>query len=171
MKRIPPENLTIAHDIPPGTSHLPNPQITDKTPILALSVGSALLNLFSQHYQSQYKVGIVEWRIMAVLSNESNIRQRDICDALSADKAAVSRALTKLQVKCLIAGKDGEWPNRRKYWQLTPAGLALHDVMLDDSKTLNQMLLKGIPDQQVLITYHTLQQLQDNVQQYALSEE
>ncbi len=170
MKRIPPDNLKIAHAPLTEEPHITSPKTINETPILALSVGTALLNLFSQHYQNQYGIGIVEWRIMAVLNNEPDIRQRDICNTLSADKAAISRGLTKLKEKCLIVGTDTQWPNRRKYWQLSPAGDALHNVILKDSEQINQVLLKGIPIQQVLTTYHTLQQLQVNVQQYTLSE-
>ena len=164
MKRLSPEHLSVTHTQPIQQADSVDVAVLDTTPTLTVNVGVSLLNLFSQHYQSLYGIGIVEWRVMAVLAETPEIRLKTICEALIADKGAVSRALGKLNDKGLITGKQDQWHTCRRYWHLTPGGQALHDVIFAESQRLNQALLKDIPHDQLSVVHQVLQQLQTNMQ-------
>ena len=106
---------------------------------------------------------------MTVLSQKSGVRLKDICNTLMADKAAISRALVKLHDKRLVTVKEDMWHKRSKQWKLTPAGLALHDVILKETNQISHSIMNGIPIEQVQILHDTLQQLDQNIQKYSHS--
>ena len=164
MKRLSPEHLNVTQAQPIQPADAIDLAVLNTTPTLTVNVGVSLLNLFSQHYQSLYAIGIVEWRVMAVLAETPEIRLKTICEALIADKGAVSRALGKLNDKGLITGKQDQWHTCRRYWHLTPGGQALHDVIYAESQRLNQALLKDISHDQLSVVHQVLQQLQTNMQ-------
>lgn len=167
MKRISPKHLSVTHAQNTQQADTTDTIMLDETPTLTVNVGTSLLSLFSQHYQGSYGIGIVEWRVMTTLATAPDSRLKTICVALAADKGGVSRALGKLREKGLITGEKDQWHTCRRYWHLTPAGLALHDVIFAESQRLNKALLKNIPPDQVSILHQTLQQLQHNMQAYA----
>ena len=101
---------------------------------------------------------------MSALAETPDSRLKTICDALIADKGAVSRALGKLKEKGLITGKNDQWHTCRRYWYLTPAGQALHDVIFAESQRLNKALLNNVSHEQISVLHQVLQQLQYNIQ-------
>ena len=140
-----------------------------EAPSIILNIGTQLLTLFSQRYQYFYSIGIVEWRVMTVLSQESNVRLKDICTVLIADKAAISRALAKLHEKRLVTAKEDQWHKSVKQWNLTPAGLALHDVILEETNQLSYDIMDGVPAEHVQILHSTFKKLNENIQKHSHS--
>lgn len=134
---------------------------------LILSIGTQLSTLFSQRYQHFYNLGIVEWRVMTVLSQKPNVRLKDICNVLIADKAGISRALVKLHEKRLVSVEEDQWHKSSKQWQLTPGGLALHDVILEETNQLSCNVMDGISTEHVQILHNTLKQVNKNIQKHS----
>lgn len=163
MKRLLPEHLSVTHAQKAQQANTIDVTILEGTPTLTANIGISLLNLFSQHYQSLYGIGVVEWRVMAALAEAPDSRLRTICDALIADKGAVSRALGKLKEKGLITGKNDQWHTCHKYWRLTPAGRALHDVIFTENQRLNEALLNNVSHEQISVFHQVLQQLKYNI--------
>ena len=147
-------------------SHSPSAQFNEEMTTLAISTGNNLLIFFSQHYKRLYDVGIVEWRIMRLLAKQPNLRLVTICNALMADKSGMSRALSSLQEKRLVKTKDNQWNKRSKFWQLTPAGYALNEVIAKENNKVSEDIMVGIPTEHALLLRSTFQKLNDNIEQY-----
>jgi DNA-binding MarR family transcriptional regulator len=81
----------------------------------------------SELYRRKYDIGIVEWRLMALLANEPWIQASRVDAVVGMDKAAVSRGVRPLEQRGLIQTRPNEVDPRRKEMALTPEGRKLHD--------------------------------------------
>lgn len=81
-------------------------------------------------YRRHFGVGIIEWRVMALLAIEPGITAARVCQVIGLDKAPASRALATLRARGLVAERQDARDQRRRLASLTPAGLALHDRII-----------------------------------------
>lgn len=119
---------------------------------------SALANRISQSlavkYSKQYGISVQEWRILAVLGEETKLSAVAITNRIAMDKVAVSRAVKRLIEKGLVIkhldGKDQRSHELalsnegiEMYQQLVPIALE-HEQLVTDNLTLKekQSLLK-----------------------------
>ena len=93
-------------------------------------------------YRTRFGVGIVDWRIMALLACEAWIASARICEATGLDKAAVSRSLAVLQKKGLVETKFQGENRRRRFLALTPEGIELHDRIVVIARRREDNLLR-----------------------------
>lgn len=108
-----------------------------------IRINNSLSRGASQKYREEFGIGIVEWRVMAMLAIEPKIHAVRICHVISTDKGQVSRALVSLNdadlAECEIVSADV----RKKKWQLTKAGCALHDQILLSALERERKLIAG----------------------------
>lgn len=128
-------------------------------------LGNNLQSKFSHFFQYQYDIGVVEWRVLIVLARSPTITMSQITEIISMDKAAVSRALSKLDEKRLVQASTKGTNARSKLWQLTPAGIALHDVILKAAVKFIQTILKGIPEESLEIMTESMKTMQQNLKE------
>ena len=81
------------------------------------------------------------------------------------DKAAVSRALTKLGEKRLAKAEVDKDNQRSKSWQLTPAGSALHDVVQAEYLKLQSEIFAGIEEAEMSQACDVLNSIKSNLDQ------
>ena len=112
-------------------------------PFLLVSVGNAMTRSASRAYLARFGVGVTEWRILANLAAWPGITARSICATSSLDKAAVSRAVTTLAQRGLLAINETD-DRRERRLTLSPAGAELHDRMLDVALERETRTLDGI---------------------------
>ena len=94
-------------------------------------------------YRKRFGVGIVDWRIMALLAVEPWIVAGRICDVIGIDKAAVSRSVALMQQKGLVETRFQDNNQRRQYIALTLKGIELHDAMVQVAHEREEALLAG----------------------------
>lgn len=128
-------------------------------------LGNNLQSKFSNFFQRQYEIGVVEWKMLTTLAREPNVTMSQITEEIGIDKAAVSRALSKLAEKRLIIATTACTNARSKLWQLTPAGTALHDVIFKANMKNIQEILKGIPRESLAVMSEVMETIEHNIQQ------
>ena len=100
----------------------------------------------SATYRPRFGVGLTDWRVLAALGAEPWIASARIAQACGLDKAAVSRSLAALRAAGLVEG-DGGAARRGDLLALTPAGLALHDRLVEAATERERGLLEGFSSQ------------------------
>lgn len=125
-------------------------------------MGNTLQSLFSQFFQRQYDIGAVEWRMLVVLAKEPEITMSRVTEIIEMDKAAVSRALAKLDDKRLVTTSVVGTNARSKLWRLSPAGIALHDVILGATVEYIKQVLKDIPNESLEIMSDVMKKMKAN---------
>ncbi|MGO9740778.1 MAG: MarR family winged helix-turn-helix transcriptional regulator [Roseiarcus sp.] len=94
-------------------------------------------------YRRRFGVGIVEWRLMALLAVEPWIPASRICEVIGMDKAGVSRSVRFMQSQGLVDTRYRGNNQRRQFIALTPAGIALHDRIAVVARQREERLLTG----------------------------
>lgn len=117
--------------------------LSSYVPYFLTAISNAVSRGASRLYLREFGVGIIEWRVMAMLAVEPGIMANRIGAVVSLDKAAVSRSLKILEDMGLIASATSSDPRRRSY-ALTPEGEALHDRIMHVALQRETRLLAGM---------------------------
>lgn len=119
------------------------------TPALLAILNNKLSRGASKLYLRTFGVGITEWRSLAVLAIEPDIPAARVAEVTGMDRAAVSRALAKLQADRLVLHEASSSDTRRKSWRLSRAGTELHARILTVALRRENALLDGLSDDEV----------------------
>ncbi|KFX71724.1 MarR family transcriptional regulator [Pseudomonas taeanensis MS-3] len=103
----------------------------------------------SQCYRKHFGIGVVEWRMLSMLSVENDITANRICQVIGLDKSAVSRSLQALEAARHVTSKADSRDARRNTVSLTPSGRALHDRVLKVALERERRLLSGLSPEEV----------------------
>ena len=122
-------------------------------PALITFIANKLSRSATTFYQKRFGVNVTEWRIMSLLAIEPGIPASRICHVIGFDKGPVSRTLTMMQNRDLIAIRTDPRDGRSHSISLTTKGRATHDKVivaaLDRERRLLSCLNKS--EQEVLI--------------------
>lgn len=103
----------------------------------------------SQCYRKHFGIGIVEWRLLALLAVEQQISANRMVQVIGLDKSAVSRALQLLERQRLIT-IDTDLKDARRYTvSLTVSGQELHNRVLVVALERERLLLAGLSAEEV----------------------
>src|SRR6478609_7898308 len=72
-------------------------------PAFITFIANKLSNSATVFYQTQFGVNVTEWRIMSLLAIEPGIPASRICQVIGFDKGPVSRTLSMLESRGLVA--------------------------------------------------------------------
>lgn len=122
-----------------------------------LSTGASL------SYRKHFGIGVVEWRLIALLAVEDKITANRICQVIGLDKSAVSRALQTLEAAGRIGGQVDSKDARRYTVSLTAEGKALHDRVLKVALERERRLLSDLSPAEVDTLVDLLGRLQTKV--------
>jgi DNA-binding MarR family transcriptional regulator len=103
----------------------------------------------SRLYLKRFGIGIIEWRIMAMLAIEPGIPPARITQVIGLDKGAVSRESRRLEEKGYLAVEDDADNPRRKKLALTPSGYELHDQIIQVALERERRLLSDLSEDEV----------------------
>lgn len=103
----------------------------------------------SRLYLKRYEIGIIEWRVMAMLAVEPRISPVRICQIIGLDKGAVSREMRKLEAKGYLTVDEDPESTRRRTLELTPKGYTIHDEIIRTALERERRLLKGLTADEV----------------------
>jgi DNA-binding MarR family transcriptional regulator len=123
-----------------GVAHLErNSSVT----FLMIAIGNKIVASASQAYMRRYHIGIMEWRVMALLAAEPGITATDIAQLSGVTAGSVSRAIQALKRRRYLEVRNDRADNRRMFLKLTAAGRALHDRVVVSSLARERLLLTG----------------------------
>lgn len=118
-------------------------------PFLLNAVSSAWQRQTSAIYRHDFDLGIVDWRVMAMLNIEPEITANRVCEVIRVDKAAVSRALKVLEARGLATATATGSDARRRSWALTDAGQEIHSEILAIALEWEARMLADIPPRDI----------------------
>jgi DNA-binding MarR family transcriptional regulator len=132
-------------------------------PALLTFLANKLATGASSTYRKHFGVGVVEWRVIALLAVEDNITANRICQVIGLDKSAVSRSLQMLEASGRISGQVDSKDGRRYAVSLTPEGKALHDRVLKVALERERRLLSDFSPEEVDTLVNLLSRMQGTV--------
>jgi DNA-binding MarR family transcriptional regulator len=132
-------------------------------PALLTFLANKLSRSGSALYRRHFGVGIIEWRILAMLAVEPAIPASRICQVIGLDKGPVSRSLALMERRGLVAVRADRTDTRRRLAALTEAGKALHDRILAVALERERRLLSCLSSEQRADLVDLLNRLHDNL--------
>jgi DNA-binding MarR family transcriptional regulator len=122
---------------------------------LLIAIGNKIVAGASQTYMRHFRIGIMEWRVMALLAADPGITGKDISRLSGVTPGSVSRAINTLKKLRYLESSNDQWDNRRSFLSLTSAGRALHDRVIISSLAREKRLLTGFSttEHQALLGY------------------
>lgn len=117
----------------------------------------------SDAYQKNFGIGIMEWRVLAILAIHKDCSVQFITDIIGLDKGAVSRALKKLEDKKYISIKEDEFNKRAYIINITKLGRVLHDEVFDYSMQREAKLLSKLNGSEIEELFKYLKYLKEMI--------
>ncbi len=105
----------------------------------------------SRLYLKRFDIGIIEWRVMAMLAIEPDIPPARITHVIGIDKASVSRESRKLEQKGYLTVADDPTNLRRKTLALTDLGYEVHDRIIEVALERERRLLSDLSDDEIAV--------------------
>lgn len=113
-----------------------------------LSVAAnAVSTRISQSYRKRFKLKVPEWRLIAILAEQTRMTPQDIGRAGELDKITVSRAAATLIRRGLVAQDRNPEDGRSHYLLLTAEGRKLYEQVAPAAKALEADLMAGWSDE------------------------
>lgn len=106
----------------------------------------------SAYFRRRYGIGIVEWRIIAVLGFQSPLSSQELAQRTDVDKAAVSRSLRSLEALELIRLKRTGSSSPRKLIYITDKGREIRERAMEDTLRRQEMVFADL-DPEKLATF------------------
>jgi DNA-binding MarR family transcriptional regulator len=113
-------------------------------PSFITSIANKWSRSSSALYRRKYDLGMVEWRLMALLAIEPWIQASRVDAVVGMDKAAVSRSVPVLEERGIIQTRPNQVDSRRREMALTPAGRRLHDEIAALALARQEQLLASL---------------------------
>ena len=123
--------------------------------VLVTFAGNRLTREATRAYQAEFGIGVMDWRMLVMLTRSPGCSVAQAARLTGIDKAAVSRSLQRLESTGLAQSEVQSGDERRKSWSLTPKGQDLHGKILPRALERQQDLLKGFTPEETaqFITY------------------
>ncbi|HVL09247.1 MAG TPA: MarR family winged helix-turn-helix transcriptional regulator [Burkholderiaceae bacterium] len=119
----------------------------------------------SQHYLSEFNIGIEVWRCLVLLAVESEVSAQQVSRVIGMDKAAVSRCFKSMNDQGYITFGLDAMDGRVRLARLTPKGRTLHDDVLQVALARERAFLSVLSDAEVNTLIELLKRLHENLPQ------
>ena len=126
-------------------------------------IANKLSNSATVFYQRNFGVNVTEWRIMSLLAIEPGIPASRICSVIGFDKGPVSRNLSVLQKRGLVAIRTAPDDGRTHAISLTPRGRAIHDKVIMAAFERERRLLSCLKKDEREVLIDLLRRLHENL--------
>ena len=133
-------------------------------PALLTFLTNKLSSSASACYRKHFGIGIVEWRLLAMLAVEQNISANRMVQVIGLDKSAVSRALQLLERSGHIIIEVDAEDARRYTVSLTASGQELHDRVLVTALERERRLLATLSIEEVDVLIGLLHKMSDQLE-------
>jgi len=103
----------------------------------------------AQVYRERFSLSRDDWRVLAALADQGEVRAADVKDRTTLDKMQVSRALARLEAAGVVARAAD--PNDGRAWRvrLLPAGTALYRKIVPMVQAREEYLLSDLTPQEL----------------------
>jgi DNA-binding MarR family transcriptional regulator len=140
------------------SSGQPSLRVMDRdasVPFLLVAVSNKVVASASQAYMRDYGLGIMEWRVMALLAGDPGITGKDISRLSGVTAGSVSRAINTLRRRGYLKVSSDATDNRRSFLKLNSGGMALHDRVIVSALKREALLLTGFApgERQALLSH------------------
>ncbi len=115
-------------------------------PFLVAALGNRLSAIASARLRRELGIGLMEWRILALLAVEAEATPARIGQVAGVDKSVVSRAAGSLEKRGLIAVGAEAAAGRQTRMAMTAEGLRMHERGIHIAYDSNDALLEGFTD-------------------------
>lgn len=110
-----------------------------------LSVASNKVSaLVANAYQSRFGLSIPAWRVLAILNEKAPLSQLEITQYAAMDKVSVSRAVSALLERGLIARKQNKDDKRINSLSLSQEGQKIVDEIIPIAKNIEAQIIAQI---------------------------
>lgn len=137
--------------------------LTRYIPALLTFLANKLATGASQCYRKHFDIGVVEWRLLAMLVVEDGITANRICQVVGLDKSAVSRSLQLLEKGGHVRTQVDSADARRYTVSLTAEGRALHDRVIKVALERERRLLSDFSTEEIELLVNLLGRMQTKV--------
>ena len=125
---------------------------------------SSLLSVgFARLLQRRFRLGIREWRILAILGHAGPMTPSDLVGQAAYDKGTVSRALQRLERRGLVRREPVARGRRRWIVGLTPEGAALHDRIVPIARMRARILEAALTPEEARVLNTALARIIDKI--------
>ena len=130
------------------STNLPNKlKLKEFLPYRLWVLSNQISRSFSNNYEQQFSLSPAQWRIIAVLGEESDLSAAQVAERTAMDKVAISRAVKKLLAANRIERHFAKIDKRRSVLTLSPQGQEIYNQVVPlalsyDTKILQQLSIK-----------------------------
>ena len=117
----------------------------------------------SQRLRRRLDVGLMEWRIVALLGVEGQVTPARVAQVAGVDKSVVSRAVAALQRRGYVTVTAAAQPGRQTLLRLTADGRALHDRGMPGVREGERLLVDGLSSEEERALVDLLKRMTANV--------
>lgn len=132
-------------------------------PFLLSAVSNAWQRKSSAIYRKNFDLGVVDWRVMAMLNIEPMITANRVCEVIRLDKAAVSRSLRLLEEEGLASYKASRTDARKRRWWLTYKGQDVHRDLMQIALASEAEMLKNVAPDELEVFLKVMRQMLANL--------
>lgn len=123
--------------------------LADYVPYFLTTISNTWSRSSSRLYLDLFGVGVTEWRIVSQLAIEPCIAAQRICEVISLDKGAVSRAVAALVAAGYVSEQADSRDGRRQVLQLTLTGYELHDRLIAVALERERLILADFSPEEI----------------------
>lgn len=118
------------------------------TPRLVSILSNALVSRESAELRSRFSLGTNDWRVLSALATRPGATAKDVSEFLILNPALISRSVSTLVARGLIALSDGPRGSRPMF--LTAAGAVMHDDMLPIAMRGQEIVLEDFSPEETV---------------------
>ncbi|OIQ37553.1 MAG: transcriptional regulator [Roseobacter sp. MedPE-SW] len=133
----------------PDDPAAPTLSLRNSPVVLVTFAGNRLTREATRAYQAEFGIGVMDWRMLVMLTRSPGCSVAQAARLTGIDKAAVSRSLQRLESNGMAQSEVMGGDERRKSWSLTPSGRDLHSKILPRALERQNDLLKGFSQDEI----------------------
>lgn len=161
---LPDEMFLVTADGSPDDPAAPTLSLRSSPVVLVTFAGNRLTREATRAYQAEFGIGVMDWRMLVMLTRSPGCSVAQAARVTGIDKAAVSRSLQRLESNDLAISETLGGDERRKSWSLTPKGQTLHGRILPRALERQNKLLRGFSQDDITRFTDYLQRFLVNIE-------
>jgi DNA-binding MarR family transcriptional regulator len=140
------------------------PDITATLSYRVLLLSNTLARWAAREYPRRFGVSLPEWRVLSIVAARSPVAVNAIAEAISVDKAWVSRTLRRLGRAGFTRARQDPGDERRVFIEITAKGRAKAERMLRASQARQRSLVTDLRPADLARFLGTLAHLQSRAE-------
>jgi DNA-binding MarR family transcriptional regulator len=118
--------------------------LEDYLPYRLSVAANSVSAIIARAYKEQFKLSVWEWRVIAVLGEESALTAQAICQKTAMDKVTVSRAISRLSQNNLVVRSTRESDRRSRNVELSEDGQRIYNTIVPQAIYHENQILRTL---------------------------